>query len=110
MANIKSVRITGAAPFNLTNHKDTHKWFALMAGPLADMKLTWNQQDTAAWFSTNMYRFDIKGETSMMFRGIEEMVDDFTKAGAQFDSISVIDIEDGHDHWLWERAVEEAKK
>ncbi len=110
MANIKSVRIAGAAPFNLTDHKDTHKWFALMAGPLADMKLTWNQDDTRAWMSVKMYRFTIDGQTSMMFRGLEEMVREFEAAGAEFSSISVFDIEDGHDHWLWEAEIEGATK
>jgi len=94
MGNIKSVNIRGTVPYNFPNTKETAEWLGSLHTPLSNLTFKWNEEDVRNWYTTKAFRFQIRGETSMMFSALQEMVKAFEDAGATVPTIHIIDIED----------------
>ena len=94
MGNIKSVNIRGTAPYSFPGTKEAAEWLGSLHTPLSNLAFKWNDEDVRNWYSCKAFRFQIHGETSMMFSALQEMVKAFENAGATIATVHVIDIED----------------
>jgi hypothetical protein len=107
MGNIKQVSIRGYMPYDIAYTSDSVAiWMGQINSPLSNLKLTYsgNAYDRPRHHSrgqTSMYEFHIVGTSSMLFRVFHNLVKDFTNNGVDLLSIEIIDIEDGHDKFLW---------
>lgn len=106
MSNCKSVLISGVMPFNIYQHDESAKWLGMMNSPCIGISISYGAEHyrpNARGGKTAMYDFVIAGEEAMSFKAFEKMVDDFENGGADINRVRIRDIEDGHDHWEWER-------
>lgn len=106
MSNCKQVHITGVMPFDIAQHDESAKWLGMLNGPVIGIKITYggeHYRPNARGGKTSMHAFTISGVEAMSFKAFENMVHEFENGGAIINSIDILDIEDGHDHWRWER-------
>jgi hypothetical protein len=107
MANIKQVSIRGHMPFDIAYTSDSVAiWLGQINSPLSNLKITYSGDayDTPKEHKagrTSMHEFHIVGTSSMLFSVFHKLVGDFENNGVDFTSIEIIDIEDGHDKFLW---------
>jgi hypothetical protein len=94
MGNIKSVNIRGTAPYNFPRTDKAAQWLGNLHTPLCSLTFKWNEEDVRNWYTCDAFRFQIHGETSMMFGALREMVAAFEAGGATIPTIHIIDIED----------------
>ena len=108
MANVKQVLISGVMPFNITDHDESTKWLGYLNAPSVGIRIEYGSSryvpnPDGGNGQTAMYDFLISGEEAMTFDAFRDMTHDLTQGGAVIDRISILDIEDGHDHWDWSR-------
>jgi hypothetical protein len=107
MGNIKQVSIRGYMPYDIAYTSDKVAiWMGQINSPLSNLKITYSGQsyDRPRHHSkgkTCMYEFHIVGTSSMLFSVFHNMIKEFTEDGVDMVSIEIIDIEDGHDKFLW---------
>lgn len=106
MSNCKQVLIRGVMPFNIYEHDESAKWLGMMNSPCIGIKIAYGDshyQPNARGGKTAMYDFTITGTEALSFRSFEAMVHDFENGGSIINKIEIVDIEDGHDSWEWQR-------
>jgi hypothetical protein len=107
MANIKQVSIRGHMPFDIAYTSDSVAiWLGQINSPLSNLKINYSgrsyfKQSPDGHGKWSMFEFHIVGTASWLFTVFHKMVEDFGNNGADFTSIEIIDIEDGHDKFLW---------
>lgn len=94
-------------PFDIAYTSDSVAiWLGQINSPLSNLKTTYSGQ---SYYKPNpdghgkiaMYEFHIVGTASWLFTVFYKLVEDFENNGADMLSIEIIDIEDGHDKFLW---------
>ena len=97
MANVKSVEITGVAPFTLHEHEPLQPMLAFLAGPTTGMHLHWTGSAPAVpnehGGKTAMYRFALSGHEAVSFGWLDKFKAEIVAIGGKIDTDRCRDIE-----------------
>lgn len=97
MSNIKSLVISGAVPFNLTEHHDMNKFLGQLNSPTIGLKITYGTKTTARpnqyGGKTTYYQFSIGGQEAVSTKWVEKLLQALVNCGAEINKLLLVDIE-----------------